>query len=86
MGNIVLPELGEGIEKAKIACWHVAVGKEVAPDDDIVELVTDKATFNVPAEVFGIIKEIRVEEGQEAKIGEVLAIIEPLSDRTKSND
>ena len=45
-------------------------------EDDIVELVTDKATFNVPAGIFGVMKEICVKEGQEAKIGEVLAVID----------
>ena len=76
MTNVIFPELGEGINKATVACWHVVVGHEVKKDDDLVELVTDKATFNVPAEVSGIVKEIRVEEGQEAKLGEVLAVIE----------
>ena len=76
--NIILPELGEGIEKAKVACWHAVVGNQVAKDDDIVELVTDKAAFSVSAEASGIIRDICVGEGQEAKIGEVLAVIEPL--------
>lgn len=77
MEHVILPELGEGIEKAKVACWHAAVGDQVAVDTDVVELVTDKATFNVPAKASGIIKEILVGEGREAKIGEVLAVIEP---------
>ena len=78
MENVILPELGEGIEKAKVACWHATVGDQVAKDDDVVELVTDKAVFNVSAEASGIIREICVGEGREAKIGEVLAVIEPL--------
>jgi pyruvate/2-oxoglutarate dehydrogenase complex dihydrolipoamide acyltransferase (E2) component len=41
-------------------------------------LATDKAIFNVSAEASGIVKEICVGEGKEAKIGEVLAVIEPL--------
>lgn len=77
MHNVIFPELGEGIEKATVACWHTAVGRQVKKDDDLLELVTDKAIFNVPAEISGIIKEIRFGEGQEAKPGEVLAVIEP---------
>ena len=77
MKQVILPELGEGIEKATVVCWHAAVGDRVAGDTDVVELVTDKATFSVPAEASGIIKEILVGEGGEAKVGEVLAIIEP---------
>ena len=76
MSKIVFPELGEGIKKAKVAYWHISVGDRVQKDDDIVELVTDKATFNVPADVSGIVKEIFFSEGQEVKLGEVLAIIE----------
>lgn len=77
MHSIILPELGEGIEKAKIACWHTSVGQLVAIGDDIVEVVTDKASFNVPSGISGRIKEICVDEGQEIKIGEVLAVLEP---------
>jgi len=73
--HVILPELGEGIEKATIACWHASVGDKVNEDDDIVELVTDKATFHVPSGALGTIKEIRFNEGQEVRIGEVLAVI-----------
>ena len=77
MNKVIFPELGEGIEKATVACWHTAVGGQVKKDDDLVELVTDKATFNVPADVSGVVKEIHIGEGQEVKLGEVLAVIEP---------
>ncbi len=77
MNEVIFPELGEGIEKATVACWHAVVGDQVKKNDDLVELVTDKATFNVPVDISGIIKEICVGEGQEAKLGETLAIIEP---------
>ncbi len=76
MEQIILPELGEGIQKATVACWHYKVGEQVKKNDDIVEVVTDKATFNVPTGTLGTIKEIFVEEGEEIKIGEVLATIE----------
>ena len=52
------------------------VGDKVTKDDDIVELVTDKATFLVPSGALGTLKEIRFHEGQEVEIGEVLAVIE----------
>ena len=77
MHHVVLPELGEGIEKATVACWHIKEGERVQADDDIVELVTDKATFNVTAGNAGIVKNILVKEGRDAKIGEPLAIIVP---------
>jgi pyruvate/2-oxoglutarate dehydrogenase complex dihydrolipoamide acyltransferase (E2) component len=76
MNKVLLPELGDGISKATIAFWHVKEGVQVEQDDDIVELVTDKATFNVPAPCSGVVQKILVAEGTDARIGEVLAIIE----------
>jgi len=76
ISRVVLPELGEGIIKAVVAVWHVGPGEYVQASDDVVEVVTDKATFNVPAGQAGRIKEILVKEGGEAKIGEALALIE----------
>ena len=76
MNQLILPPLGEGIEKATVAFWHVKVGDRVEQHDDIVELVTDKATFHVPAGKSGIIQKILVETGREAPIGAALAVIE----------
>lgn len=76
MNNINLPALGEGIEKAIVAMWQVKVGDYVHENDDIVELVIDKATFNVPSIYSGRITEILVQEGEEVKIGQALAVID----------
>lgn len=76
MSDILVPDLGEGIEKAVVACWHVQKGDRVNADDDIVELVTDKASFNISAGSSGQVRDIQVEEGEEARIGAVLAIID----------
>ncbi|MBF0330633.1 MAG: hypothetical protein HQL17_01750 [Candidatus Omnitrophica bacterium] len=73
MVNIILPELGEGIAKAEIVCWHFSEGQSVTLDDDILELVTDKAVFNVPAPAAGVITKIYYQQGQEAPVGAVLA-------------
>jgi 2-oxoglutarate dehydrogenase E2 component (dihydrolipoamide succinyltransferase) len=75
MSEVILPELGEGIEKAVIACWHVKVGDQVKTGDDVVELVTDKASFYVEAPSEGLVKEIKYAQGDEVSIGEVLAVI-----------
>ena len=77
MTSIVLPELGEGITRATVAFWHCKPGDRVEEGEDIVELVTDKAAFNVSATATGNIKAILVGQGQDAKIGEPLAVIEP---------
>lgn len=73
--KILIPELGEGIRKAIVACWHYKIGDRVKAGDDVVELVTDKASFNVAAEGEGILEDILVKEGQEAPIGAVLGLI-----------
>ena len=76
MVDLIMPELGEGVVKATIACWHFNEGDKVTKDDDVVELVTDKATFNVPAPQEGVLKDIKFKDGEQADVGAVLAIIE----------
>lgn len=76
MTKVVLPELGEGIEKATISYWYLKAGDKVNEKDDLVELATDKATFNLPSPCSGILSQILFPEGDTVNIGEVLAIIE----------
>lgn len=73
--EIRLPLLGEGIEKAVVAGWNVDEGKAVEADQEIVDVVTDKATFSITADCSGVVEKILVKEGCEAAIGEVLAVI-----------
>ena len=49
MTNIILPELGEGITKATIACWHAKVGEDLQEGQEVCEAVTDKASFVIEA-------------------------------------
>ena len=76
MTNIILPELGEGITKATIACWHVKVGENVAAGADICEAVTDKASVVIESPAAGKLKSISINEGQEGLVGGVLGVIE----------
>ncbi|MEI7998656.1 MAG: lipoyl domain-containing protein [Candidatus Omnitrophota bacterium] len=76
MINIILPELGEGISKATVAFWHVQEGDSINAGDEICEVTTDKATFNVEAPAAGHLKSIVLKQGQEALVGTVLGIIE----------
>lgn len=76
MTTVTLPSLAEGVDKAMISYWHRAVGDTVTEGEDLVELVTDKATFNLPSPASGTLKEIRIAEGTEAKVGDVVAVIE----------
>jgi len=76
MFEVCLPELGEGIAEATIACFHYSEGDQVHIDDDVVEVVTDKATFYVPSEHDGTIKKICYKEGDSVPIGSPLFVLE----------
>jgi len=76
MTKVLLPKLGEGIEKATLSYWYFKEGEKVNEKDDLVELTTDKATFNLPSPCSGTLTEILFHEGDTVNVGEVLAIIE----------
>lgn len=81
MRKVILPELGEGIEKATITYWYVNEGEHVEEGDNLVEVSTEKAVFNVPAPCSGIVSQIFFEEGQDANVGETIAVIEEEENR-----
>ena len=76
MVKVYLPELGEGIAKATISYWYVEEGATVTEGSELVEISTDKATFNVPAPYSGSVRQIAAHEGDVVEIGSVLAVIE----------
>jgi pyruvate/2-oxoglutarate dehydrogenase complex dihydrolipoamide acyltransferase (E2) component len=70
-----LPDLGEGLTEGEVARWLVSEGQEVAEDDPLVEVQTDKATVEIPSPYAGTVLEIRVAEGEVAPVGAVLVVI-----------
>ena len=74
--EVKLPHLGEGIETVEMAYWHFNVGDLVNQGDDLCEVTTDKASFNVEATVSGVLKEQKFKEGQELNIGDTIATLE----------
>jgi pyruvate dehydrogenase E2 component (dihydrolipoamide acetyltransferase) len=78
-----LPELGENIESADIVKVHVKPGDSVSVDQVVLEIETDKANVEVPAEVSGIVKEVFIVEGSKAKVGDVIFTMEA-DDSTKT--
>lgn len=74
--DIILPELGEGISKATVVCWHVKVGDMVHFEDEICEVATDKAIFNVEAPANGRLKSMIIPPGQEVMVGGLLGTVE----------
>ena len=71
-----LPELGENIETADVVGVLVSVGDKVEVDQSLLEIETDKATVEVPSEVAGVVKEVKIKEGEQAKVGQVLFVID----------
>lgn len=71
-----LPDIGEGIAEAEIVAWHVKVGDVIGEDQQIADMMTDKATVEMESPVAGKILELAGEVGDQVPIGSVLAVIE----------
>ncbi len=70
-----LPDLGEGLTEGEIARWLVSEGQEVAEDDPLVEIQTDKTTVEIPSPAAGVVARILVAEGEVVPVGTVLVVI-----------
>jgi len=76
--EVRLPDLGQDApDEAEISFWYVTEGESVEEGQDLVEMVTDKAAFTVPSPVGGTLKQVRAQEGETVKVGQVLAVVEP---------
>ena len=71
-----LPDIGEGIAEAEIVAWHVKVGESVAEDQQLADMMTDKATVEMESPVAGTVLEVAGEVGDMIPIGSVLVVIE----------
>ncbi|MBD0337828.1 MAG: 2-oxo acid dehydrogenase subunit E2 [Thermoleophilia bacterium] len=70
-----LPDLGEGLTEGEVARWLVTEGQEIAEDDPLVEIQTDKTTVEIPSPAAGVVSKILVEEGDVVPVGTVLVVI-----------
>ncbi len=75
-----LPDIGEGISEAEIVAWHVAVGDRIEEDQQIADMMTDKATVEMESPVSGIVVELAGEVGDQVSIGAALVVIETEGD------
>src|SRR3970040_1826582 len=64
-----LPDLGEGLTEGEIARWLVTEGQQIAEDDPLVEIQTDKATVEIPSPAAGTVSRILVGEGEVVSVG-----------------
>ena len=74
--DIILPDLGEGIDGAEVSEISISIGDTVKEGDTIVVLESDKASMEIPSDYDGQIKEILIASGDEVHIGQVLFKIE----------
>jgi pyruvate dehydrogenase E2 component (dihydrolipoamide acetyltransferase) len=73
--EFALPDLGEGLTEGEVARWLVVEGQEIAEDDPLVEIQTDKATVEIPSPCAGTVLRILVPEGEVVPVGTVLVVV-----------
>ena len=71
-----LPELGENIDSGDLVRLMISAGARVAEGQPVMELETDKAVVEVPSSVSGVVREVKVKEGQKVKVGQVIFTLE----------
>ena len=73
---IKMPDVGEGVTEAEIVAWHVKVGDTVEEDEDLVDVMTDKATVEIPSPVSGRIVRVSGNPGDMIPVGTEFIVIE----------
>ncbi len=73
--EVVMPKMGESITEGTVIAWYKDIGDEVAVDETLLEIGTDKVDTEVPSPAEGVLTEKRVEEGETVEVGAVIAIL-----------
>ena len=73
--EVNLPELGESVTEGTVTRWLKQVGDEVAVDEPLLEVSTDKVDTEIPSQVAGTLLEIRAQEDDTVEVGAALAVI-----------
>jgi pyruvate dehydrogenase E2 component (dihydrolipoamide acetyltransferase) len=73
--EVIMPALGVAQETGRVVRWNVAEGQEVAAGDELLEIETDKVTVSLEAPASGVLAGIRAADGQDARVGSVIAFI-----------
>jgi pyruvate dehydrogenase E2 component (dihydrolipoamide acetyltransferase) len=74
--NFYMPDIGEGVVEGEIVAWKVKEGDAVKLDQPIVEVMTDKATVELPSPRAGTIVKINYKDGQICPVGQILVVID----------
>ncbi len=82
--DLKLPELGEGVTEGELIKWLVKPGDTVKADQSIAEIMTDKATVEVPTTKAGVVKELKFKAGDMIKVESVLLTLDEAGGATAS--
>src|SRR5580704_6100325 len=74
--NVVMPQMGESIFEGTVTKWLKKPGDKIERDEPLFEISTDKVDAEIPAPAAGVLKEIKVKEGQTVPIQTVVAVID----------
>jgi len=73
--EVVMPKMGESITEGTVIAWHKDIGDEVAIDETLLEIGTDKVDTEVPSPAAGVLSEKLVDEGETVEVGTVVALL-----------
>jgi pyruvate/2-oxoglutarate dehydrogenase complex dihydrolipoamide acyltransferase (E2) component len=82
----LLDLVGEDADEATVSCWYFEEDEEIHEGEDLVEMLTDKATFNITAPVTGRLVEILAQEGDVVKVGDVVATLETVEEEEEEEE
>jgi len=74
--DLKLPDLGEGVMEGEVVKWLVKPGDHVKEDQVVLEIMTDKATVEIPTKADGVVQELVFKEGEIAKVGQIMMRLE----------
>ena len=83
--EVTLPALGESVTEGTVTRWLKEVGEQIEVDEPLLEVSTDKVDTEVPSPVAGTLLEIKVQEDEDAEVGQVLAIVGDESDASSDD-
>ncbi len=86
MKEVLLGELGGGVEEATIQRWFFEEGDTVSEGEDLVELTSENGLFTVQANAAGTLAEVYYDEGEAVQKGEVLCMIDDDEDADKDGE
>ena len=84
--SFALPDLGEGLTEADIAAWHVAAGDEVALNQILLEVETEKAVVELPSPFAGVVVALLASVGESVAVGAPLITIDTADPESESDD